>query len=212
MLSNQKSTACMNFLFTLFNRVILSSVQFTDLNLFFRWVYFSRAIHFYNSMGNSINKLSCISLNMYLSKYCLGLNLGILLSLWESSNSWTVNHLSIYAFMGCQHKKIPFLKTSCYIEWYIPPNLIFWVITDNITIVGYLWDDPVSKYRITNNPSTTVPYGYQKKTQLIKCIAHSHLIWVQWVAAGLRFLQIIYVSLLEALDLLVVSPQTLIRY
>jgi len=142
MLSSQKSTACENLLFTLFNRMILSYVHSIDLTLFIRWVSSNCVIDSWNRVGNSLKKLLCISLNTYLSKYCLGLNLEILLSLWGNSSSWIVNDISRSSFMGFQPTNIPFLNPLCYTMWFIPPDLILWVPTRNRTIVGLLMDWP----------------------------------------------------------------------
>jgi hypothetical protein len=91
--------------------------------------------------------------------------------------------------MGFQPKNIPFLKPSHYYSSYIPLYLIFFVPTGNKTIVGFLWAGPGSNYRITNNPSTISPSGYQKETQRTKCIVQSHPRWLLWVVVGIKCLQ-----------------------
>jgi len=187
----------------------------SDLTLFVGWVYFNCVIHFCNSVGKSLNKLSCISLIMYLSKYYLGLNLELLLSLWENSSSWIVNHLSVSSFVGFQPTNTPFFDPSRYTVWYIPPNLIFWVPTDNKTIVGFtmgwtkFW---IQYYQQTLLPLALMDTRRQHNTQIaLRSLTRDGFYGWPHDSDVCNHGKGCF-SPSTTWDLLVVSPQTLIRH
>jgi hypothetical protein len=104
-LSNQKSTACVNLLLTCCNCVISTGCHYKYIIYFFS---FNNNSHSCNRCGNSKKTTSCKFLKTYLSRYLCGVYLGFLLSYNTNSSSFVLNHLSISTFVGFHLMIIPF--------------------------------------------------------------------------------------------------------
>jgi hypothetical protein len=107
-LSSQKSTAWMNFLFTCCNCWICTGVQSSCQIRFIAWLSLNLKIHSYSICGKSQKNTSCKSLNTYLSRYLCGVILGFLLSFSANSSSLVLNQPLISSFVGFQGINIPF--------------------------------------------------------------------------------------------------------
>jgi hypothetical protein len=164
-LSNQKSTARVNFLLTCCNCVISTGFHSSCLIRFTGWLSFNLNNHSYNKCGKSQKNNSCKSLNTYLSRYVYSVNLGFMFSFYANSISFVFNHLSISTFIGFHGLNIPFYTSilCAFLPWipstqYCPVptsnGTIFWLIFLTLTSS---WVDPSSDLnRFPTKPSKTI--------------------------------------------------------
>ena len=107
-LSSQKSTTRVNFLFTCCNYSICTRIQSSCRIWFVTWLSFNFNMHSCSRCEKSPKKTSCKLVNTYLSRYLRGVILGFLLSFYANSSSFVLNHLLISAFVGFHGLNIPF--------------------------------------------------------------------------------------------------------
>jgi hypothetical protein len=120
-LSNHKSTTCVNLLLTCCNYAISTGFHSSRLIRFVGWLYFNLNSHSYNTCRKSQKNTSCKSLNMYLSRYLHGVILGFFLSFCANYISFVLNHISISAFVGFHGLNIPFLCLNSLYAYYTDP-------------------------------------------------------------------------------------------
>jgi hypothetical protein len=175
-MSNQKSTAHVNLLLTFYNCTISIGCHSSYLIQFVGWFYFNLNNHSCKRCKNSHKHTSCKSLNTFFSRYLSGVYLGFLFPCCAKSNSFVLNHLSIWSFIGFHGMNIPFyVFILCVVLQQIPSNLSCAVPTGNKTIC---WMLGMTLFLISKISSKTLKLSSllvnQKATLHTGCTMQSH--------------------------------------